>query len=407
MADATTLHRRLALDRRPRIRLGVAIFLGGMLLPLLLGFAGEDPFRDPLQAEKKEELRGRHSNSMPPETPAREEVRFVEAWRFPLGAPLSGPLLPLDPLVVASMESERVDALSLSEGRPLWKVDLAKSLRGGPVDFGGHVVQATTSGEVVALDPGSGETSWNRDLGSEIAHGPTVTRESLLVPLAAAALVSLNEKGGERWRVHLRSAPSTPIAACRGFVVVGTEAGTVEAYDRESGRQLWIFQGASPVRSQPLCRRGLIFFGTADYRFTALRYSGRRKWSYKVGGDVTAAPFVLGNRVYFLCFDNYLYALNARTGSLLLKVRLSHRLSDSALRVSSRLYLSPYTSARLLALALPDLALAGEYKLDLEGDWFTTPPVRAGDRILIGYGRYEGRILALREEAAPPPAPGS
>jgi len=385
----------------------MGILLGGILLPPPPGSAAEDPFRDPLQGERKEDSRGAHAHSIPPATPSLEEVRFVEAWRFPLGAPLSGPLLPLEGLVVASVESGWVDALSLPGGQPLWKVDLAKSLRGGPVAFGGRVVQTTTSGEVVALDPVSGATSWSRDLGSEIAHGPTVTQESLLVPLATAAVVSLDEEGRERWRVNLRSAPSTPIAACRGFVVVGTEAGTVEAYDRETGRQLWIVQGASPVRSQPLCRRGIIYFGTADYRFNAVRYSGRRKWSYKVGGDVTAAPLVLGNRVYFLCFDNYLYALNARTGSLLLKVRLSHRLSDDALRDSSRLYLSPYTSARLLALGLPDLALAGEYKLDLEGDWFTTPPVRAGDRILIGYGRYEGRILALREEAVPPRTAGS
>jgi outer membrane protein assembly factor BamB len=407
MVSAPDLQRRPAPARRTRLFLGVSILLGGFFLPPLFGSTGDDPFRDPLQVDRKVDSHGRGQESIPPAAAAREEVRFVEAWRFPLGAPLSGPLLPLDPLVVASVESGGVNALSVSEGRPLWKVDLGKPLRGGPVAFGGRVVQATTSGEIVALDAVSGEPRWRRDLGREIAHGPTATRESLLVPLAAAAVVSLGEDGKERWRVNLRSAPSSPIAACRGFVVVGTEAGTVEAYDRETGRQLWIVQGSSPVRSQPLCRRGLIYFGTADYRFNALRYSGRRKWSYKVGGDVTAAPLLLGNRIYFFSFDNYVYALNARTGSLVLKVRLSHRLSNDALPVSGRLYLSPFTSARLLALGLPDLALAGEYKLDLEGDWFTTPPVRAGGRILIGYGRYEGRILALREEAAPPPTPGS
>jgi hypothetical protein len=120
-------------------------------------------------------------------------------------------------------------------------------------------------------------------------------------------------------------------------------------------------------------------------------------------------PLSIASRVYFLSYDNYVYVLKASSGNLVLRVRMSHRLSDDALQDPERLYLSPYTSARLTVLTLPDLQLIGEFRLDLDGEWFTTPPVRAGDRLLIGYGRYEGRILALKEEreeapaAAPPP----
>lgn len=367
-----------------------------------------DPITDPFATPKSRSDRERmlQPEAQPP--PPRIQTRFVEAWRAPLGSPLSGPLLPLAELTLASVESGSIQALSVAEGRVAWKTDLGEPLAGGPVSFAGQAVQAAVSGRITALDPSGGARRWTLDLRGEIARPLTPTGDRLLVPLATGHLVALDGEGKERWRVGLRAAPSSPACACRGFAVVGTEAGTVEAFDRETGRRLWIHDAGAAVRSPLLCHRGLIYFGTADYRFSAIRASGRRKWSYRVGGDIAAVPFADERRIYFLCYDNYLYVLKARSGHLLLKVRLSHRLGDDALWAADRLYLSPYTSARLVTLSLPELQLVGEYRLDVEGEWFTTPPVLAGERVLIGYGRYEGRILALKEEKAPaekePPA---
>jgi len=325
----------------------------------------------------------------------------VEVWRFPLGAPLSGPLLSLGSRVVASVENGGIQALNLPEGQSAWKRDLSEPLAGGPVLFAGLVIQATTSGKIAALEPSSGVPRWTADLGEEIQKAITPTQERLLVALATGRVVSLDSVGNERWRVNLRGPPSTPVAACRGFAVVGTEVGTLEAYDRETGKRLWIFETGTPVRSPLFCRWGSIYFGTADYRFNAIRTNGRRRWSYRVGGEVTAAPFGMAGRIYFLCYDDYLYVLRARSGHLLQRLRMSHRLADDVLQRSDRIYLSAYTSARLMAFSLPDLGLLHEYKLELEGEWFTTPPVWGEDQVLIGYGRYEGRILALKEEVTP------
>ncbi len=371
--------------------------------------AGKDTIQDPLEAKRKKGEQAATVTHAPP--PPEKRVRFVELWRVPLGSPLSGPLLPLPDQVVASVEAGTVEAVSLADGHPLWKTDLSDKLATGPVAVQGIVVQATLSGRVEALDAAQGARRWAVELQQEVRRQPTSTPDGVLVPLAPGGLVLLDAEGRERWRVNLRGAPSVPVTACHGMVLAGTEAGTVEAFERTSGRRLWTTETGSAVRSPLLCYRGRIYFGTDDNRLRVLRYSGRRKWTYKVGGLITASPFPLGTRIYFPCYDNYFYALKAISGDLLLRVRLTHRLSDNALPGPERVYLSPYTSARLLALTLPELQIVGEYGLDLEGEWFTTPPVRAGDRLLIGYGRYEGRILALREEkgsappAAPPPPP--
>jgi outer membrane protein assembly factor BamB len=370
--------------------------------------SSKDTIKDPLTGKKGARDQATAARPAPPA--AEKRVHLVELWRVPLGSPLSGPLLLQDELVAASVEGGNTQAFSLTEGRPLWKADLGEKPVGGPVSLGRLIVQATLSGKVQALESAGGERRWTADLGQEIGKQPTATADGLLVPLASGTIVSLDPEGHERWKAELRGAPSVPLSACRGMAVAGTEAGTVEAFQRDSGRRLWVARIGSPVRSPLLCFRDRIYFATEDERIRVLSYSGRKKWSYPVGGAVTALPFAVGLRVYFLSYDNYIYALKATSGNLLLRVRMSHRLSDDASVGTERVYLSPYTSARLTALTLPELQLVGEYSLDLVGEWFTTPPLQAAGRVVVGYGRYEGRILALKEEREAPekaaPRPG-
>jgi outer membrane protein assembly factor BamB len=369
--------------------------------------ARPDTIQDPLAGKKR---RGAEATpSTKPGLPPEKRVRFVESWRVPLGSPLAGPLLALEDRVVATVEGGTVQAVSLGDGGSLWKADLGATPAGGAVQAAGLIVQAAVSGKLLALDPAGGSPRWSLELDRAIRRQPTPTSTGVFVPLEPGQVVSVDLEGRERWRADLKGEPSVPVAACRGMVLVGTEAGTVEAFERTTGRRLWESQIGSPVRSPFLCRRDRIYFSTADNRLRVLRYSGRRSWSYPVGGSITAVPFFLDARVYFFSYDDYIYALKARSGDLLLRVRMSHRLADEPAIGPDKLYLSPYTSARLVALTLPDLQLAGEYALDLEGEWFTTPPISSGHGIVIGYGRYEGRILALKEEkeSSAPSASGS
>lgn len=333
-----------------------------------------------------------------PVTP-REPVKishFTEAWRAPLDAPTSGALVASRNQLMVATTNGSVVALAGYDGHLLWKRDLGDRPLGGPAPLGSGIAQAGVSGRIVAWSQ-AGDSLWTADLKENVAHPPAGSREELFVPLVSAKLVSLGTDGRERWRVDLDSPPSTPPAACRGFVAIGTEGGAIQAFARGTGTALWTARTGSPVSSPLLCYRGAIYFGTADAHLWALKYSGARMWKYPSGARCAARPFALDGKVYYLSFDDYLYSLNSRSGHLILRVRLSHRLTDEVLVGGDRIYLSPYTSARLVALSLPDLVKAGEYHLELEGDWFTTPPLRMDEIVYIAYGRDEGRILALRE----------
>jgi putative pyrroloquinoline-quinone binding quinoprotein len=375
----------------PRLILLLLPATGSLLLPCQAwGQTGQE-FPTP--------SRGRRGDLSP--TPIAAPLRpvktshFTEAWRAPLEAPLSGALLGSPQQIVATLDSGTVVALSPQEGRTLWKQELGGAPVGGTLFLGSGIAQAGADGRVAAWSM-AGEPMWASDLKEPISRPPTGSLEEMFIPLASSKLVSLGADGHERWRVDLRAAPSAPPAACRGFVAVGTQGG-IEAFARGTGKPLWAANTGSEVVSPLLCYRGAIYFGTADGRLWALKYSGRKMWRFPAGARCAARPFGSEGRVYYPSYDNYLYALKARSGHLILRVKLSHRLADNVLVGRDRIYLSPYTSARLTSLSLPDLILAGEYRLDLEGDWFTTSPIRIADSLYIGYGRYEGRILALRE----------
>jgi outer membrane protein assembly factor BamB/formylglycine-generating enzyme required for sulfatase activity len=84
----------------------------------------------------------------------------------------------------------------------------------------------------------------------------------------------------------------------------------------------WTFPTGAPVRSSPVRVGGLVFFGSHDKTFYALRAdTGEKAWSFETAGPIDSSPAVADGRVLFGSTDAHLYCLDAQTGRLLWKVR--------------------------------------------------------------------------------------
>jgi hypothetical protein len=105
--------------------------------------------------------------------------------------------------------------------------------------------------------------------------------------------------------------------------------------------------------------------------------------------------FVRGRNLYALCYDNDIYVMRYRNGHLIGRLRLEHRLDRSGEISADHLLVVPYTASTLVELSLPGLRPGGRFVLDRPGEWFTTSPVVFAQRVALGYGRDEGRIIAL------------
>jgi outer membrane protein assembly factor BamB len=164
------------------------------------------------------------------------------------------------------------------------------------------------------------------------------------VALAVAGCASM----GEVWKVPFDGSPSTPVLS-GGVLYVGSKDGAVYALDPKSGAIKWRFQtgeglvsgteiitvrpgaglvemieaaesrgtrrGKREVDASPVVSNGTVFIGSRDYSFYALdAVTGRKKWSFETGGEISNTAVIDGSLVLFTSGDGFLYALNAGTG---------------------------------------------------------------------------------------------
>jgi len=330
---------------------------------------------------------------------------FAPAWTFGgFHAPLAGDPAVDGDLLLASSQDGEVAALDPSRGEARWKTRLSDALTLGPLAVAGRIFQATRDGRLFALNGEDGRILWTIDLGSAAAFPPRPIASRLLVATAGEKLLALDPADGRILAGRpLPGRPTTPPVEAPGSILIGTEHGIVLALDRETLGVRWQRYTGQAITAPPLFDSKRVYVASADRTLRCLRFrSGRPLWMMRTGAILTAPPFVLGPYLYLLCYDNDIYVLKARNGHLMTRVRMGHRLDVSSASAVDHLFVVPFTEAALVSLALPGLQAAGRYVLDIPGEWFTTAPVVIGKRVAVGYGRSEGRVLALMVTLAQP-----
>lgn len=103
-----------------------------------------------------------------------------------------------------------------------------------------------------------------------------------------------------------------------GIVYVGSDDGSLYAFDGLTGAKLWAASTGGIVESSPAVAGGRVFVGSDSkklFAFDAL--TGARLWSFAVGDRISqSSPTVANGIVYVGSLDGYLYAVNASTGAL-------------------------------------------------------------------------------------------
>ena len=123
---------------------------------------------------------------------------------------------------------------------------------------------------------------------------------------------------------------------------VGSSDGYLYALDERTGRMRWRYAAGSAVTSSPAVVGGLVYAHTYDGRVFAVRAAdGRPVWARSVGpparlawgresgDDYASSPAVVGTRLYVGAIDGNLYALDARTGAVIWRLRTGGRIWSS------------------------------------------------------------------------------
>jgi outer membrane protein assembly factor BamB len=320
-------------------------------------------------------------------------------------------------------------ALQLEDGQIVWdkavpaKLPEEESIRDHgfaassvAVDADGIYAFFGKSG-VFAFDHG-GNQLWHADVGSQTngwgsAASPVLFKDLLYVnaSVESESLVAIDRKTGkEQWRVGghrqpdaIREAWNTPLVVTadsgREELVVPT-AGTVYAFDPQSGRPLWSCKtdiGWYMVPSA-VAADGIIYClgGRSGISSLAIRAGGdgdvtatHRLWTSQKGSNVSSPVYHDGHLYWVHDNRETAYCVVAATGEVVYEVRLprASQFYASALLANDRLYYLARSGKMFVLAAKPQFEQLAVNELD-DRSVFNASPAVAGNRLLIRSDKY-------------------
>ncbi len=339
-------------------------------------------------------------------------LAFQPAWTWSgFKSPLAGDPVACAGSIVAASRDGEIAALEPIKGEAIWVAALTEPVILGPATDGTRLFVATSRARLHALDGRDGAPIWTAELPAEPVVAPRVLGSRVLIGTADGSLLSIETDSGRVAATRLLPGrASTPAEPAPGSVLVGTDHGAVLALEESSLEVRFRRDIGVPITSPPVFDGARVWFAAADRTVHCLRFrSGRERWVTHTGAVCTARPMVRGPYLYVLCYDNDIYVFGKRNGHQLTRVRLGHRLDADAVVAQDHLFVVPFTEASVVGLTLPGLQKVGRFDLQAPGEWFTTAPLWVADRVALGYGRSEGRILSLlvSKQVAQPKAAGA
>ena len=163
--------------------------------------------------------------------------------------------------------------------RRLWHKALQGGIYSTPVTDGKHLFVGDDVGVMYSLDLKSGKNNWTFDTGMRIVGSPAVSE---------------------------------------GVVVFGSANYKIYGLNATTGKELWHITTNQAVMGAATIHEGVAYIGGGDGRMFAIDiHTGKVKWSFdQLKNYVLTRPLVYRDKLYFGCWDTYLYALNLADGSL-------------------------------------------------------------------------------------------
>jgi outer membrane protein assembly factor BamB len=301
--------------------------------------------------------------------------------------------------VVLGNESGAVVRVA-TDGRPRWRMALAREVAARPVVAGEVLVAATLGGDWYGLDVETGAERWRRTgqpavltpLCTDGAAAVLVARDGAVRAIDAATGADLWARppppGGPREAAAEDSAFPAPLFTGARYLVALGDAG-LWALDPSSGQPVWRHAGgasglaASAGRAFTASRRGPV---------TAVDLAtGRTVWSVRPAALPTAGPWLAGDAVWVGVEGNVLVELDPADG----RERSSRTLPAPASGVVAHRHLllvgTSGLEGRLLAFRPGVTAPALSVPLDSP---LRAPPLLMGGQILVLAS--DGRLLGFR-----------
>lgn len=222
------------------------------------------------------------------------------------------PVVDGENVYVASKEG-RLFKLSRWTGDSVWAYAGQEQSYVSPTVDAAQVYIGTDRGNVVCLDKATGKRRWSFKAGGAIFARP-LAGEYLYCPSGDGILYVLDRATGTLiWSFTAGAAIQTTPAIHQGKLFFGADDWTVYCLDAISGRQLWSFETDGVVQSSPLVTPTSLFVCNAAGGIYQLSHEGDLLKSTRVKGSITAAPSIIGDRLFVVTRSRMLYCFGSAT----------------------------------------------------------------------------------------------
>src|SRR5262249_1359758 len=123
------------------------------------------------------------------------------------------------------------------------------------------------------------------------------------------------------WTYEAGDSIESSAAIVGGTVFVGSQKGELVALSLENGSVYWKFATGNPIgESSPAYGNGVVYIGDlGGWRYAMYASDGKKLWAFKANGEIKSSPVVIGDRLLIGSYDEFLYCLSTRNGSVLWK----------------------------------------------------------------------------------------
>jgi outer membrane protein assembly factor BamB len=192
--------------------------------------------------------------------------------------------------VYAATESGRLQALTATDGMPVWEVRVEGRLLTSPAVTEEWLYFGDSKGEFLSVSVDSGRVGWRRRLDGAVGTRPAVDEGSgsLWVATATGSVHHLRADTGEPvWTSDVGGLPSVGLSHGAGVVTVGSSDQSLYAFDPASGDLRWQFDAGGIARAAPTSTSKTVYYGSAAGVLHAIdAANGESRWRYQLDGPV-------------------------------------------------------------------------------------------------------------------------
>lgn len=253
-----------------------------------------------------------------------------------------------------------------------------------------------------AFDAATGAIRWSYDIRPDqntSFHGDPILTDDLVIfdadlPPPVGHVYAVQRATGKlRWKYKADDGVPTDLVRLGSRVYAVTAADTLLAFDIGTGRIDWTFTppGSDTGRADPqppAVSRDRVLFGSGNVVHALDPATGRVLWKRDVGGRVSTSLTVVRNDLYLGTSDGGFHRLDANSGVVKARLRISGVPYGTATLVQDSLLV--VAKGKLLAL---DSSLSGVRWERTGGDWNRRPRLW---RQSVLVGSSSGELVAFR-----------